>query len=83
MSRSMPRSVMAETVDAHGAEARFYLESSEKACAIALFPCTCRTVSHLPLYSVPLNARRPLRPIATFRVVGIRVAFSEGDVFLL
>jgi hypothetical protein len=47
----------------------FYLESSEKACAMALFPCTCRTVSHLPVYPVLLNAHRPLRPIATFGIV--------------
>lgn len=47
----------------------FYLESSEKAYAMALFPCTCRTASHLPVYSVLLNAHRPLRPIATFGIV--------------
>jgi hypothetical protein len=47
----------------------FYLESSEKACAMALFPCICSTVSHLPVYFVLLNAHRPLRPIATFGIV--------------
>lgn len=46
-----------------------WVESSKKACAIALFPCTCCTESHLPSYSVLLNARRPLRPIATFSVI--------------
>jgi hypothetical protein len=59
----------------------FYLKSSEKACAMALLFCTCHTVSHLPLYSVLLNSRRPLRPIATFVVVVVESAFSEGDVF--
>lgn len=46
-----------------------YLESSETAYAMALFPCTCHTVSHLPTYSVLLNAPRPLRPVATFSIV--------------
>jgi hypothetical protein len=47
----------------------FDLESSEKAYAMALFPCVCNTVSHLPVYFVLLNAHRPLRPIATFGII--------------
>ena len=33
---------------------------------MARLPHTYRIVSQLPLYSVPLNARRPLRPLVTF-----------------
>jgi hypothetical protein len=71
----MRRSLWRRQRDAHGAEARFHLESSEKACAVALLPCTCRTVFYLPLYSVLLNSRPPLRPIATFGVFVIREYF--------